>query len=150
MLWFCGLKKSTFSSELWWWDGHTSAKYPKKTWLTLTKMTLSTGYCEWGPTGTHHQLRRGQRPRWRDAPPVSNSRQTSEKMPCAVSRLALVCVSLCPYCQLMHLSMHHFCLSVWRRDNAEPPREAACISYCGSLFLAYFGRGELRAVWVSG
>lgn len=112
MLWFCGWKKKSISTELWWWDGHPYTKYPKKTWLTLTKMILSTGYCEWRPAGTHHRLRRGQRPRWRDAPPVSSSRQTSEKMPCAVSRLALVCVSLCPYCQLMHLSMHHFCLSV--------------------------------------
>lgn len=30
------------------------------------------------------------------------------------------------------------------------PCEAVCISCCGSLFLAYFGRGELRAIRVYG
>lgn len=137
MLWFCG-EKSTLSTELWWQDGHTYRESNKKD---------KDGYYEWRPAENHLRIRREQRPRWSGAPPVFESRQTSAKMPCVVSRLAFVrvCVSLRPYCQLMHLSTHHFCLSVWHRDNAEPPREAACISYCGLLVL-----GLLWERWIEG
>lgn len=85
-----------------------------------------------------------------------------EASACSIFRLASGCVSLSYvsilYCIPAYTSVHasvcvYVCVTFVCLSGSvimRSPREAVCISCCGSLFLAYFGRGELRAIRVYG
>lgn len=132
-----------------WWH---IQKISWKAWTALTKIVLTTGYNEWQPAEKSSLVweRAENMPKWCSFC-LQGMVDIRKDAMCGfqVSDCVCVCVSLCPYCQLMHLSMHHFCLSVWHRDNAEPltkPLASLIVAPCSWPTLGEVNWGQFESL----